>query len=459
MVGTRETLITATVAYLDDRGLDGLTLRQIARDAGVSHGAPLRHFTSLSALLSAVAARSFDTMTETIRSYSEQVDDDPLGRLFRAGRGYVGYALANPGSYQLMFRPELLDRTNPEYLRASIAVYDQLATLTALAQATGWRSASPHEHLTGVLWAGVHGIAFAPDPRSTTHGINRDRHVQPARRLSDRPRWPSQQRLTGPTHDDDPLDIHELCGPSHPGPGVTTRTHANARRARVSPRSDANQTSDSQSARSGWGVASGCSSEPDVLDVVGVDRPTSDRSIHHERRSHQGDEQVSEPYGGLALPHVGRNRPRRGSSDVGRRHRTLREHGRFLDLRGPTTNRTGTFAPARPPKPTSAPPRDSKSSVPASPRASCDRAVSTTATHLTAGSPTGPTPTTPSEPDAPPHATSGSTESSDPMTIDRDHSEIEHSDRPRKRTWNTEHGTHRPLAKPTGVMPEGSMVK
>jgi AcrR family transcriptional regulator len=159
MTGTKEVLISATVAHLDARGLDGLTLRQIARDAGVSHGAPLRHFASLSALLSAVAAESFETMTEAIRSRAASLGGNPLGELFEAGRGYVDYALANPGSYELMFRPERLDRTDPDYLIASVAAYEQLATLTANAQATGWRSNTPHALLTGVLWAGVHGIA------------------------------------------------------------------------------------------------------------------------------------------------------------------------------------------------------------------------------------------------------------------------------------------------------------
>ena len=159
MTGTRESLISATVAHLDARGLDGLTLRQIARDAGVSHGAPLRHFASLSALLSAVAADSFDTMTEAIRERCASLDDSPLRALLEAGRGYVDHALANPGAYELMFRPERLDRTDPDYLHASIAAYDQLATLTANAQAIGWRSDTPHALLTGVLWAGVHGIA------------------------------------------------------------------------------------------------------------------------------------------------------------------------------------------------------------------------------------------------------------------------------------------------------------
>ena len=159
MTDTRAALISATVAHLDAHGLDGLTLRQIARDAGVSHGAPLRHFASLSALLSAVAAESFDTMSDAIRSRIAPFGDNARARLLEAGRAYVGYALANPGSYELMFRPELLDRSDADYFRASVAAYEQLATLTADAQATGWRSDTPHALLTGVLWAGVHGIA------------------------------------------------------------------------------------------------------------------------------------------------------------------------------------------------------------------------------------------------------------------------------------------------------------
>lgn len=156
---TKQALLTAAVTHLDAHGLDGLTLRQIARAAGVSHGAPLRHFAGLSALLSAVAAASFDTMTDRIDARIEAFPDDPLGQLAQAGQAYVDHAIANPGAYELMFRPERLDRTDTDYLRASTRSADQLATLTAHAQAAGWRSDIPHAALTGVLWAGVHGIA------------------------------------------------------------------------------------------------------------------------------------------------------------------------------------------------------------------------------------------------------------------------------------------------------------
>jgi hypothetical protein len=58
-----------------------------------------------------------------------------------------------------MFRPELIDGSDSTYLDSSWAAFDQLATLTAQAQASGWFSSVPTAQLTGVLWAGVHGIA------------------------------------------------------------------------------------------------------------------------------------------------------------------------------------------------------------------------------------------------------------------------------------------------------------
>jgi hypothetical protein len=58
-----------------------------------------------------------------------------------------------------MFRPELIDGTDASYLDSSSAAFDQLRTLTSEAQATGWFSTVATAQLTGVLWAGVHGIA------------------------------------------------------------------------------------------------------------------------------------------------------------------------------------------------------------------------------------------------------------------------------------------------------------
>jgi AcrR family transcriptional regulator len=159
MKDTRKQLVAAARAHLDAHGLEGLTMRQVARAVGVSHGAPLRHFSGLSSMLSAVTADAFDELVATVARHVDAAENDALRGLRAAGRGYVVFAIANPGPYELMFRPERLDRTDADYLRASLAAFDQLAALAAAAQATGWRSGLDPAVLTGVLWAGVHGIA------------------------------------------------------------------------------------------------------------------------------------------------------------------------------------------------------------------------------------------------------------------------------------------------------------
>jgi hypothetical protein len=110
-------------------------------------------------MLSAVTADAFDELVAMVSQHVDAAGVDPLRRLKGAGQGYVEFAVANPGPYELMFRPERLDRTDADYLRASLAAFDQLATLTSDAQAAGWRTDLDTALLTGVLWAGVHGIA------------------------------------------------------------------------------------------------------------------------------------------------------------------------------------------------------------------------------------------------------------------------------------------------------------
>jgi AcrR family transcriptional regulator len=156
---TRTRLIDAAIAHLDQHGLTGLSLREIARSSGVSHGAPLRHFDGLASLLAAVAATAFDGLRAAVTAAVDDAGPDPLPRLRDAGRAYVAFAVAQPGAFELMFRPELIDRSDATYLASSWAAFEQLSTLTADAQATGWFSAVPTAQLTGVLWAGVHGIA------------------------------------------------------------------------------------------------------------------------------------------------------------------------------------------------------------------------------------------------------------------------------------------------------------
>jgi AcrR family transcriptional regulator len=156
---TRERLIAAARAHLDEQGLEGLTLRGIARRAGVSHGAPLRHFPGVDHLLSAVAADGFRGLFGSIVEATAEVPDaDGLGRLVAGCRGYVRFALANPGAFELMFRHERHAAQVPELMEAGAAAFLQLVDLVSAAQAQGWHADQHAGALAGVVWASTHGV-------------------------------------------------------------------------------------------------------------------------------------------------------------------------------------------------------------------------------------------------------------------------------------------------------------
>lgn len=164
----RERLLQAARDVLADDGLEGLTLRAIARRAGVSHGAPLRHFPSLASLLAAVGADGFTRLIATVDDHVAESDTEaeaagrapgPRRRLAAAGQAYVRFALREPGVFSVTFRPERVDVTDRAYQAQGAAAFQQLVDLVAAVQADGWRPEHPARQVAGVMWAQVHGLA------------------------------------------------------------------------------------------------------------------------------------------------------------------------------------------------------------------------------------------------------------------------------------------------------------
>jgi AcrR family transcriptional regulator len=158
---TSDLLVRTARAYLDEHGLEGLTLREIARRAGVSHGAPRRHFPTLAALCSVVATQGFRELHAAVAARVEAAGPEAGARerLAVAGHGYLAFALANPGPYSLMFRPDRCDLDDPELQEAGRAAFHQLLTVVAAAQDEGWRAGDRTADVAGVVWATVHGLA------------------------------------------------------------------------------------------------------------------------------------------------------------------------------------------------------------------------------------------------------------------------------------------------------------
>jgi AcrR family transcriptional regulator len=158
---TATRLVDAARAMLDEQGLEGLTLRAIARRAGVSHGAPLRHFPTLVSLLAAVAAQGFRELIVAVDAQIDALDGDAsaLDRLAAGGRGYVTFAIGSPGVFTVMFRPERVDVTDPDFVDASLTSFLQLQDIVEAAQREGFHPDVDVTRLASVMWTTMHGLA------------------------------------------------------------------------------------------------------------------------------------------------------------------------------------------------------------------------------------------------------------------------------------------------------------
>jgi AcrR family transcriptional regulator len=118
----RDALLEAAERVLERDGLPGLTLRAVAREAGVSHAAPTHHFGDLSGLVSELAAIGFRQFQAAMAAASA-----PGAPPMASAKAYVAYAQAHPGMYGLMFRSERLDYSRPSLHEAAEASFAGLA--------------------------------------------------------------------------------------------------------------------------------------------------------------------------------------------------------------------------------------------------------------------------------------------------------------------------------------------
>jgi AcrR family transcriptional regulator len=151
----RDALIEAAQEILEANGLAALSLRGVARCAGVSPAAPYHHFPDKQALLDAVAERGFDALTAAMTTRMDKVSGG-AARLDASGIGYVAFAVANPALFGLMFSTVGQNPTAATSLdSARQRAYAVLQDTVAACSPNG--DADAAEFLR--LWALVHGIA------------------------------------------------------------------------------------------------------------------------------------------------------------------------------------------------------------------------------------------------------------------------------------------------------------
>lgn len=154
-------LVTAALELVQSEGIEALTLRAVARRAGVSEAAPYRHFADKDALLAAVAEQGFVSLKrEMDAAAAHAVEADPLSRLRRLGAAYVRFAVEHAAHFRVMSGPVVARRKHyPTLDAASTEAFGSLLRALVDAQAAGVVAPGDIDDLALAAWAFVHGLA------------------------------------------------------------------------------------------------------------------------------------------------------------------------------------------------------------------------------------------------------------------------------------------------------------
>jgi AcrR family transcriptional regulator len=148
----RQAVLTAALAVLGESGPAQLSLRDLARRAGVSHAAPAHHFGDKAGLLTAVAAQGYHLLADTLTAAQQSSAD-----FLEVGVAYVRFAVDHRAHFEVMFRPDLYHPDDPEVAAARQRAADALYGGVRSVAATG---RGPDIPLAGVAaWSLVHGFA------------------------------------------------------------------------------------------------------------------------------------------------------------------------------------------------------------------------------------------------------------------------------------------------------------
>lgn len=133
----REALLTRAIETLSDKGVEHLSLRALARDLGVSHAAPLRHFPTKADLLNAIAVEGVESLV-TATDKAQAAAPRPK-RLRAMALAYVDWAMAHTALHRVLRNPDVIRHASDELNQLLSAFADRQKSEIAAAQSQGWR--------------------------------------------------------------------------------------------------------------------------------------------------------------------------------------------------------------------------------------------------------------------------------------------------------------------------------
>lgn len=154
----KNALIRAGIEILSRDGMEALSLRNVAKRAGVSHTAPYAHFTDKQALIAAIAAEGYKKLYERL-SAAQNPEHDPLGRLRETAHAYLDFALDEPDHFRITFSGVVEAEQNyPEYVEQSKRCFGLVVTVVEDCQRAGLFAGMDGQLVAVSTWSSMHGF-------------------------------------------------------------------------------------------------------------------------------------------------------------------------------------------------------------------------------------------------------------------------------------------------------------
>ncbi|QTN24051.1 TetR/AcrR family transcriptional regulator [Rhizobacter sp. AJA081-3] len=172
----RQRILLTSEQLLEEQGVAALSLREVARRAGVTHQAPYHHFADREAILAELVTQGFDELSRRLAQANDRVA--VAGRreaLIASGQAYVGFALEHPGVFRIMFRPDVCDPARfPGVQAAGERAHAELRRLVQLLH-----EGQAVEVWANLHWSQVHGLAclLVDGPLGQERGSLRERRA------------------------------------------------------------------------------------------------------------------------------------------------------------------------------------------------------------------------------------------------------------------------------------------
>ena len=158
----RRAVMASALDVVGDAGLNGLSMREVARRCGVPNSAPIRMFRDREGLVAAVAEEGFLTLFATINGAVATVPaDDPAKRIQATATAWATFAQSHAAQYRIMAASAPLSRTkSASLMRASLLVFGRIVRFIEQGQAVNRIRPWPAQELALVIWSALHGMSM-----------------------------------------------------------------------------------------------------------------------------------------------------------------------------------------------------------------------------------------------------------------------------------------------------------